>query len=354
MRVASTLFYAVLFTSNAYAQNIGIGTTNPKAGLHVADSCVLFSGPTTLPASPGPPPVSNAGTRMTWYANKAAFRAGSVTLTQWDMNNIGNNSVAMGKSTIASGAQSVSLGLANSASGDNAFAMGTANTAAGNNAAALGINTDARAYGSLVIGRYNITGGNASSWIDTEPLFVVGNGYTYEVSPGVGAIQRRNAFLTNKNGDVSINGKATIAGKVIFKDTVNFNKNVAINLVNGQAASASLSVNGTIALQSSAQTITASADYVVETTNKGFVKLYYNESASLNPALKLKPAVDGQLLVIQHAGAYPFKIYGGINYPGFAIVRLSALYHTIKKFDTLVLIYSSLTGWLQLSFSPYG
>ncbi|MBK7040698.1 MAG: hypothetical protein IPH46_09560 [Bacteroidetes bacterium] len=67
----------------------GIGTTNPSARLHVADSSVVFTGPASLPVIPSMPPLSGAGTRMMWYADKAAFRVGSVSGNQWDKDSIG-------------------------------------------------------------------------------------------------------------------------------------------------------------------------------------------------------------------------------------------------------------------------
>jgi hypothetical protein len=39
------------------SQNVGIGTTNPKARLHVTDSSVLFSGGQLVSLPALPPPV---------------------------------------------------------------------------------------------------------------------------------------------------------------------------------------------------------------------------------------------------------------------------------------------------------
>src|SRR6266404_369571 len=63
---------------NNNAGNVGIGTSNPAARLHVADSSVLFSATGIVPGTPGNPPISGAGRRMMWYAGKAAFRVGYV------------------------------------------------------------------------------------------------------------------------------------------------------------------------------------------------------------------------------------------------------------------------------------
>jgi hypothetical protein len=68
--------FLLLFQFSSYSQNIGIGTTNPKARLHVMDSSVVFSGNQILPIDPGNPPITGPGRRMMWYADRAAFRVG--------------------------------------------------------------------------------------------------------------------------------------------------------------------------------------------------------------------------------------------------------------------------------------
>jgi len=67
---------------------------------------------------------SGNGTRMMWIPSKGAFRAGDVTETQWDDANIGENSIAFGEDTTASG-------YASTASGENTTASGYASTASG-------------------------------------------------------------------------------------------------------------------------------------------------------------------------------------------------------------------------------
>src|SRR5688500_1728883 len=56
-------------------------------------------------------PAEGSGTRMMWYPEKAAFRAGYIDGTQWGDANIGNYSVAIGSSVRASGDNSVAMGL---------------------------------------------------------------------------------------------------------------------------------------------------------------------------------------------------------------------------------------------------
>lgn len=97
--------------------------------------------------------AEGSGTRMLWYPQKAAFRAGYVNGTQWDDANIGYFSVAIGQDVRASGDNGVAFGLRNTAAGSSTFAVGEDNTASGAASVALGYHahTNAR-QGSFVFG----------------------------------------------------------------------------------------------------------------------------------------------------------------------------------------------------------
>ncbi len=130
--------------------NIGIGTTNPQANLEVKNGSVLFDGAT------GNTLVTGGGTRMMWIPEKAAFRAGAVASTEWDNANIGLYS------------------------------------------AALGYATTAESYACFVVGRFNRNSASFSktTWVPTDPLFVVGNGQNLQ--------KTANALTVLKNGNVGI------------------------------------------------------------------------------------------------------------------------------------------------------
>ena len=230
----ATMLLLFIFTCCG-AQNVGIGTTAPKARLHVADSSVLFSGSSPLPAVAGLPPITGAGTRLMWYPAKAAIRAGGVSGVEWNETNIGQYSTAFGRNTIASGQYSTSFGVGSTVTGHGgATALGSNNVVSGNAATGIGFAVTAQSYGSLVIGRYNTIAGNPTSWVDTDPLFVVGNGYL--------AATRRNAFSISKNGDTRINGvNSEINGNLTIGSTT---PNVDTATIN-----AFTEVNGTIRMQ---------------------------------------------------------------------------------------------------------
>jgi hypothetical protein len=186
-----------------------------------------------------------SGTRMLWFPNLAAFRAGSVTGTQWNSsssyNNIGEGSVAFGLNTTASGYASMAVGFGTVAEGYGsvafggnttasnywsmasgkgttasgtysaafghdtiannleAIASGYSTVASGPNSAAFGQKTIASGFDAFVVGRWNIGGGNSTwnSWIATDPLFEVGNGTSS---------QHSDALLLDKSGSLTTSG----------------------------------------------------------------------------------------------------------------------------------------------------
>jgi hypothetical protein len=198
------LVYGLTITSTG---DVGLGTQSPLSKLQVQNGSILFDGTT------GSTPTSGAGTRMMWVPSKGAFRAGSVLATEWDAANIGTNSIAFGAktrasgtsssafgdSTTASGAQSTAFGSANIASGDQSFVTGFNAIASGKLSCAFGDHATSQAYNSFVIGKYNVISGTTTSWVSTDPLFVIGNG-------SFGALN--NALTVLKNGNVGI-GTAT-------------------------------------------------------------------------------------------------------------------------------------------------
>jgi hypothetical protein len=140
--------------------SIGIGTTMPTAQLHVkglatGQGNVLFEGELKNPffgQTPGDVPANGIGTRMIWYPDKAAFRAGYVDGPNWDTDSIGLWSLAMGFDTKASGYSSTAIGEKTTASGSKSTAMGGYTTATGSTSTAMGYSTIASGEGSTAMG----------------------------------------------------------------------------------------------------------------------------------------------------------------------------------------------------------
>lgn len=116
--------------------------------------------------------------------------------------------VAGGSVNTASGTSSfVGGGDGNTASGSRAAVVGATNsTASGDYSFVSNYRTTADAYAQTTFGAYNMPKGseNATSWVTTDPLFVVGNG------TGVGP-SRSTAFMILKNGNVGIGTTAPAA-----------------------------------------------------------------------------------------------------------------------------------------------
>ena len=119
-------------------------------------------------------------------------------------------SVALGTHTTSSGYASTAMGhfttatsLQSTAMGDYTVSSGYASTAMGRNTEALahfstsmGKNTKAEALSNTVIGQYNIGGGDPDDWVETDPIFEVGNGDN--------DANKDNAITVLKNGKVGI------------------------------------------------------------------------------------------------------------------------------------------------------
>jgi hypothetical protein len=107
----------------------------------------------------------------------------------------GISSTAMGESTKTRADAATAMGFYTLASGPNSSSMGYFTVARGNSSTAAGVRTIAQAQGSFVVGRYNIVAGDSTNWINSDPLFVIGNG-TFTTSS--------NALTVLKNGRTAI------------------------------------------------------------------------------------------------------------------------------------------------------
>ncbi|MBL7764728.1 MAG: hypothetical protein JNJ58_01440, partial [Chitinophagaceae bacterium] len=143
--------------------------------------------------------LSGAGTRMFFYPQKAAFRAGAVNASNWDDVNIGIYSFSAGYDTKASGSAGIALGAASFATGSASVALGTHTEANGDEGStAIGNNTIASSFSSIALGMYNdsVIGSNAVNPIPTDPILMVGN--------GTSNANRSNAMTILKNGNVGL------------------------------------------------------------------------------------------------------------------------------------------------------
>jgi hypothetical protein len=189
--------------SKAFAQGVMI-SNDPAApapaallqtyGLGTGEGNVLFMG--EWKGAPGLAPASGPGTRMMWYPDKAAFRAGRVTGTQWDSENVGYYSSALGLNNKAFGWFSNAWGSVTTASGSQSTAWGFNSIASGTSATAWGENTRAPSFAETAFG-YNNTSYipvSATEWRASDRLFVIGNG----------ASSSSDALVMLKNGNMGL------------------------------------------------------------------------------------------------------------------------------------------------------
>ena len=137
---------------------------------------------------------SGQGIRMVWNPAKAAFRAGSVSSTGWDNNNIGYFSTAFGENPIAIGISSIAVGTNVIASNGFSQAFGLSTTASGPASTAFGaFNTASRDFAS-VFGYSNIASGFCSNTFGTS-----NNSISYgETVLGIGATN----YIPTTNGNI--------------------------------------------------------------------------------------------------------------------------------------------------------
>ncbi|MGG9972549.1 tail fiber domain-containing protein [Ferruginibacter sp. SUN002] len=195
------------------AQNVGIGTNEPKAGLHIINNNGFiargeFNSGVDLPDS-------GLGTRLIWYPKKAAFRAGRVAInaTTWNDAEIGIHSIGLGLETKAKGNASISLGAYTQALGSPSVALGFGSVTTEPSCVAIGSLAKANANNSTAIG-YNALAGYTTT--RGQYSFAIGNGTTSAYTTGGHFAIGDNSFAignqcyTLSNGSFAIgNGSST-------------------------------------------------------------------------------------------------------------------------------------------------
>jgi hypothetical protein len=128
---------------------------------------------------------------------------------------IGSNSVALGLNSTANGFYSFTVGQNTRSGGEGSFATGLSTEALGLQSFAAGNDTRASGQSSFAMGsgivsrayvaafgRYNDTISASGGWVDTDPLFMLGNGSSNAT--------RSNALLVTKEGNMTIGGRIPV------------------------------------------------------------------------------------------------------------------------------------------------
>jgi hypothetical protein len=171
-------------TSQASVFNTLGGITSNQSQNWEQDDFVFGS-----PQLENDPSSTTDNKRMFFDKSKAAFRAGIAQSDQWDEDQLGTYSIAMGRNTIASGFHATAFGLSTVSEAWYATSMG--------------VGTAAQSRAETVIGSYNSLYtplGSTNQWEPQDRLFVIGNG------TGSTTASRTDALVMLKNGDTTTQG----------------------------------------------------------------------------------------------------------------------------------------------------
>jgi hypothetical protein len=159
-------------------------------------------------AGAGAIPAEDAGRRMMWYPGKAAFRAGRVSSDQWNDSNVGDESVAFGLNTTASGKRSTAMGNLTTASGEESMA-------AGDRAAAEAIDSFVWSDGGQYhnIPNSDIEGLSSNETVTSSSEPTGPNTFSVSATGGVRFITGSNSVTYIKSGDVGWNNTSTRSAK---------------------------------------------------------------------------------------------------------------------------------------------
>lgn len=146
----------LLISMQTQAQ-VGIGLTQPKAFLNVAEGKTVLFGADTAGVQSQIPNRSWTIQKMIWYGSKGAFRAGGISNGEtqykyWDNANVGRYSFASGEDTRAGGEHSTAMGFGTQANAESATAFGAWTFANADRSTAMGSSVVANHRGSFIIG----------------------------------------------------------------------------------------------------------------------------------------------------------------------------------------------------------
>jgi hypothetical protein len=187
--LGSGTFVCLLWAGTANAQApetlMSLRNTDGTTRMSLHKNGALFVGGTADGGVSGTGlPVEGAGTRLLWYPEKGAFRAGTVDGTQWDDANIGLYSVAAGLNARASGNYATAFGFNTTAANEGSVAMGQYCIASGMASVALGYNANTNMrQGSFVFADRSVPD-DGNSTTDEYIRAGVNHSATWRVSGG--------------------------------------------------------------------------------------------------------------------------------------------------------------------------
>ena len=209
------------------------------------DGGALFGGTYNGGASSGAIAAEGPGTRMMWYPQKAAFRAGYINGTQWDDANIGLYSVAMGQSVRASGDNAIAVGLRATAANTGTVAMGEDVTATGAYSVVLGYKASSSTssasprLGAFVFGDRSTTTDTIHAEVTNSATWRVANGFRIYTSSNrsTGVTIQSGASTSNwghSNAVISTSTGAYLSTTGVWTNTSDVNRKHLFLNVSGE------------------------------------------------------------------------------------------------------------------------
>ena len=163
--------------------------------------------------------------------NSSASGNGAIALTNHGEAN-GTLSTAIGLQSIANGISSIAIGALGEANGYSSVALGRSARTEGKYSIAISNNhATAEAYASTVVGYYNITDPtySQSTSVDTDPLFVIGNGLDEN--------NRSNALTILKNSNVGIGNHTPTTTRLLVKGSGTTDATTALDVQDANGSS---------------------------------------------------------------------------------------------------------------------
>lgn len=116
-----------------------------------------------------------------------------------------DEAISIGRGNLNDQYYTYTFGDDNTAYGQGSTVIGRSNIARGRASVAIGLSNHANSYLSTVLGMFNdtIAGSNPATWIDTDPLFMIGGGQ--------GGNSRKNAMMILKNGKAGFGTNTPLA-----------------------------------------------------------------------------------------------------------------------------------------------
>lgn len=139
---------------------------------------------------------------------------------------MGGYSFASGNNTITRGLSAFSTNQGAIANGNQSFAANLYTKTNGVASATFGNGVYSNSYACFALGQFNDTVSmtNATAWIETDPVLVVGN--------GTANTSRSNALTLLKNGKLTISGTLTQNSDIKLKENISPLENVLSKITN--------------------------------------------------------------------------------------------------------------------------